>query len=161
VLVSYHPAHPMSSCSSGWGQVVCHCGVLPQHQPPTTLQADTCRCGGVMVFLVSSPLLHRLPSLLSSFPLPPVVVSPPSHHHFPSLLSLSPLPLVVIPPPTLQSGACSGGGGGITPVPLSCYYHRSTCNPPREQLLVRLGAGGVLCCWSSPDIVVMPLSSLS
>jgi hypothetical protein len=149
--------------------MVCHRGVLPQHQPPTTLQADTCRHGSVMVFLVSSPLP-------CSSPLPPVVISLPSCCHLPSLplssplppmcrlpslLSLSPLPLVIIPPPTLQAGACSGSGGGITPIPLSHRYRQSTCNPPHEQLLMRLGVGGVLCCWSSPGIIIMPPSSLS
>jgi hypothetical protein len=64
-------------------------------------------------------------------------------------------------PPTLQAGACSGGGGGITPVSLSRRYRWSTRDPPHEQLLVRLGAGGVLRCRSSPGVVVMPPSSLS
>jgi hypothetical protein len=111
--------------------------------------------------VISPPSHHCLPSLLLPSLLPPIVVSPPSCCHLPSLLSLSPLPLVVVSPPTLQAGACSGGGGGITPVPLSHCYHWSTRDPPHEQLLVRLGVGGVLHCWSSLGVVVMPPLLLS
>jgi hypothetical protein len=61
-------------------------------------------------------------------------LSPPSHHRLPSLS------------PTLQAG--------ITPVPLSRRSRQSTRDPPHEQLLVRLGAGGVLRRRSSPRVIV-------
>jgi hypothetical protein len=46
----------------------------------------------------------------------------------------------------------------VLPSPCHC----STCNPPHEQLLMRLGAGGVLSCVPSfLPIVVLPSSFLS
>jgi len=176
------PLHPASRCSQRWWWWCSLSPVLPcrlpspsSFHPPTTPRAVAREAGGRWcVVVVSSPSTNpqppyeqilvgvgvswcsssRLPSLPSSSPLPPVVVSPPSCRHLPSLLSSYPLP------PTLQAGACSGGGGGITPVSLSRRYRWSTRDPPHEQLLVRLGAGGVLRCRSSPGVVIMPPSSV-
>jgi hypothetical protein len=83
------------------------------------------RCGGCGR-LVLVPLVL----LASSSPCPPS--SPPVV----LLVSLSPRPP-------------SSGGGGGTPVPLSRRRRPSTRDPPHEQLLVRLGAGGGLAS-SSP-----------
>jgi hypothetical protein len=55
-----------------------------------------------------------------------------------------------------------------TPVLLSCWLHRSTCDLPHEQLLVSLGAGGgsfiVRSCWAGIVAVAvapsLPLPSL-
>ena len=63
---------------------------------------------------------------------PPLIVSPPSHH-FMSLphcfVSFFPLHHLIVL--------------FHLPLPLVPRWGYSTCNPPHEQLLVRLGAGGV------------------
>jgi len=66
-------------------------------------------------------------------------------------LSLSSFPVargIGVPPTTHPTSSCSWGwaAGGVSFFVAACWHRHSTCDPPHEQLLVRLGGGWCVVC---------------